>query len=243
MIIWISIFILVDSSGAPSEFSSTFLAYPKNFCTFNYRSLRSPIHFFSKTSSALHKSSTKPNTMKQAFLFIAVALFACNSSDNKTPESSNTGDTKVASMSTNDLAYPVKDWGDWQPGSIENLKTALQALKDFEIGNVDASMNAFADSIKLAFDGMEGTFSKDSVLKMFSQDRKSLKAMQINMDDYETVKSKDGTQEYVSMWYKQKWQDQKGNWDSVICMDDMKFVNGKIASIDEKRRKFSKNKM
>jgi hypothetical protein len=57
------------------------------------------------------------------------------------------------------------------------------------------------------------------------------------------VKSKDGTQEYVSMWYKQKWQDQKGNWDSVVCMDDMKFVNGKIASIDEKRRKFSKNKM
>jgi hypothetical protein len=146
-------------------------------------------------------------------------------------------------MSTNDLAYPVKDWGDWQPGSVDNLKTALQALKDFENGNVEACMNAFADSIKLAFDGMEGTFSKDSVLKMFSEDRKSLKAVQIDMDDYETVKSKDGKQEYVSMWYKQKWQDQKGNWDSVICMDDMKFVNGKIASLDEKRRKLAKKKM
>ena len=78
---------------------------------------------------------------------------------------------------------------------------------------------------------------------MFSTDRKSLKALEITMDDYETVKSKDGKQEYVSMWYKQKWQDQKGKWDSVICMDDMKFVNGKIASIDEKRRKFAKKKM
>jgi hypothetical protein len=198
----------------------------------------------SKTSSAPGKSSTKSNTMKQAFPFVLVAavLFACNSSDTKTSDS-KMEETKVAAVSTNDLAYPVKDWGDWQPGSIENLKTALQALKDFETGNVDASMNAFADSIKLAFDGMEGTFSKDSVLKMFSKDRKSLKAMQIDMDDYESVKSKDGKQEYVSMWYKQKWQDQKGNWDSVICMDDMKFVNGKIASIDEKRRKLAKKKM
>lgn len=176
------------------------------------------------------------------FVFVAAILFACNSSDTKTTEGTNS-ETKVASMSTTELAYPVKDWGDWQPGSVENLKTALQALKDFETGNVDASVNAFADSVKLSFDDIEGTFSKDSVLKRFSADRKNLKAFEVIMDDYETVKSKDGKQEYVSMWYKQKWQDQKGNWDSVICMDDMKFVNGKIASIDEKRRKFVKKKM
>jgi hypothetical protein len=182
--------------------------------------------------------------MKQAFPFLLVAavLFACNSTDTKTSDS-KMGETKVAAMSTNDLAYPVKDWGDWQPGSVENLKTALQALKDFESGNVDACISAFADSIKLSFDEMEGTFTKDSLLKMFSEDRKNLKAIKIDMDDYETVKSKDGKQEYVSMWYKQKWQDQKGNWDSVICMDDMKFVNGKIASLDEKRRKLAKKKM
>jgi hypothetical protein len=183
--------------------------------------------------------------MKRLFLFAfsSAVLFSCNSSDTKTAETGSTGDTKVAAMSTNDLAYPVKDWADWQPGSVDNLKTALQALKDYENGNVEACMNAFADSIKLAFDGMEGTFSKDSVLKMFSADRKSLKTMQIAMDDYETVKSKDGKQEYVSMWYKQKWQDQKDKWDSVVCMDDMKFTNGKIVSIDEKRRSFPKKKM
>jgi hypothetical protein len=182
--------------------------------------------------------------MKKTILFVSIAafLFACNSSDTKTAEHTGS-ETKVASMSTNELAYPVKDWGNWQPGSIENLKTALQALKDFETGNVDACVNAFADSVKLSFDDMEGTFSKDSVLKMFGTDRKNLKVLEITMDDYETVKSKDGKQEYVSMWYKQKWQDQKGKWDSVICMDDMKFVNGKIASIDEKRRKFAKKKM
>jgi len=183
--------------------------------------------------------------MKQAFLLLCSTafLFACNNSDTKTADESKTADTKVAAMSTNDLAYPVKDWGDWQPGNIDNLKMALQSLKDFETGNIDASLNFFVDSIELKFDEMEGKFSKDSVAKMFKADRGSLKAMQIEMEDYETVKSRDGKKEYVSMWYKQKWQDQKGTWDSVFCMDDLKIEQGKIVSIDEKRRKLAKKKM
>ena len=183
--------------------------------------------------------------MKQALLFFcsATVLFACNSSDTKTADETQTAETKVAAMSTNDFAYPVKDWGDWQPGNMDNLKMVLQTLKDFETGNIDACMNGFADSIELKFDEMEGKFSKDSVTKMFKADRSSLKAMQIEMDDYESVKSKDGKREYVSLWYKQKWQDQNGVWDSVSCMDDLKIEKGKIASIDEKRRKYQKKKM
>lgn len=184
--------------------------------------------------------------MKHAslLLVVAVTLSACNSTENKTAtDETKMSDTKVAAMSTDELAYPVKDWADWQPGSMDNLKMALQALKDFENGNIDASVAAFSDSIELKTPGMEGKFSRDSVAKMFKAERANIKSMKIDMDDYESVKSKDGKQEYVSAWYKQKWQDQKGNWDSVICMDDLKIVNGKIASIDEKTRKFAKKKM
>ena len=183
--------------------------------------------------------------MKRVLLLLCIAaiLFACNSSDNKTADETKMGDTKVAAMSTNDLAYLVKDWGDWQPGSMDNLKMVLQSLKEYEKGNVDACMNSFADSIKLSFDDLNGKFSKDSVTRMFTRGRSSMKAYEVRMDDYETVKSKDGKQEYVSMWYSEKWQDQKGNWDSVICMDDLKIENGKIASIDQKTRHFPKKKM
>lgn len=183
--------------------------------------------------------------MKKGFLFVftAVVLFACNSSDTKTADESKKEETKVAAMSTNDLAYPVKDWGEWQPGSMDNLKMVLQSLKDYETGNMDACMNAFADSIHLAFDAMEGNFSKDSVQKMFTTERNSLKAIKIDMEDYESVKSKDGTREYVSLWYSEKWQNQKGNWDSVFCMDDLRIKGGKIASIDQKLKHFPKKKM
>lgn len=182
--------------------------------------------------------------MKRTLVFLFTAgLFACNSSDNKTANDSKTGETKVAAMSTTDLAYPIKDWGDWQPGSMDNLKTALKSLKDFENGNIEASLTAFADSVHLSFDGMEGTFSKDSLQKMFTAERKNIKSMKIDMDDYETVKSKDGSKEYVSFWYKQTWEDQSGKKDSIVCMDDLKMVNGKVASIDEKNRHFPKKKM
>lgn len=196
-----------------------------------------------RPAQASHQLTT--NTMKRTFLFLSVAasLVACNSSDNKTAEETKTTDTKVAAMSTNDLAYPVKDWGDWQPGSMENLKTALQSLKDFENGDIPASLKPFGDSVELRFDGMLGKFSKDSVEKMFTAQRKMSKQININMNDYETVKSKNGKEEWVSMWYTQKWEDQKGHSDSLVVMDDLKFENGKITVLDEKLRHFPKKKM
>lgn len=182
--------------------------------------------------------------MKRTILFLfAAGLFACNNSESTASKETPTQETKVAAMSTNDFAYPVKDWADWQPGSIDNLKMVLQALKEFENGNMEAAVKDFADSVHLAFDQMEGTFPRDSVRKMFAAERSSIKSMKIDMDDYESVKSKDGKQEYVSLWYKQVWEDQKGNKDSIEQMDDLKIVNGKIASLNEKSRRYPKKKM
>ena len=183
--------------------------------------------------------------MKQVFLSlcVAAALTACNSSDTKTADDSKMTETKVAAMTASDMPYEIKEWGDWQPGNMEHAKMAMQSLKDYQNGNMDAALQPFADSIELRFDDLNGKFTKDSVAKMFAKSRAMSKSMDIQMDDFESVKSKDGKQEYVSLWYKQKWQDQKGGWDSVFCMDDMKIVNGKIASIDEKTRRFPKKKM
>ena len=189
-------------------------------------------------------SSSKQHTMRKTILFLlATSLIACNNSESTASKQTPTEETKVAAMSTTDLAYPLKDWADWQPGSIDNLKMVLQALKDFENGNIDASLTSFADSIHLSFDQMEGTFSKDSLRKMFTAQRSDLKSMKIYMDDYESVKSKDGKQQYVSLWYKQIWEDKKGNTDSIEQMNDLRIVNGKIASLSEKSRRYPKKKM
>lgn len=182
--------------------------------------------------------------MKHAFLYLLIAgsLLSCNSSETKTGEEVKPGDTKVASVSTTDMAFEVKDWGDWQPGNMAHAKMVMQALKAFESGDIDATLKDFADSIELRFNGLEGKFTKDSVKTMFARSRAESKSMKIEMNDFESVISKDGKKEYVSLWYKEKWEDQKGRWDSVICMDDLEIKNGKIISIDEKQRSFAKKK-
>ena len=119
----------------------------------------------------------------------------------------------------------------------------LQSLKDYETGNIDACMSSFADSVHLSFEDLEGKFTRDSVSKMFKAQRGGLKALKVDMEDYESVKSKDGQKEYVSLWYTEKWQNQKGVWDSAVQMDDLRIINGKIASIDQKSRHFTKKKM
>jgi hypothetical protein len=182
--------------------------------------------------------------MKRVFLSlcVATALFACNSSDNKTADEPKMGETKVAAMSATDMPYQVKDWGDWQPGNMENAKTAMASLKSFCDGNLDACAQTFGDSAELRFDDMVGKFSNDSLKKMLVNFRSMSKSIDVDMNDFESVKSKDGKQEWVTLWYKQKWEDQKGMWDSAVYTDDLKFENGKITVLDEKTRHYPKKK-
>jgi hypothetical protein len=182
--------------------------------------------------------------MKQVlFLFLIAGMVSCNSGDQ-----TKTTDTQVKSATTReepkmDYAYTIEHPDNWVAGPKENTKMVLQSLKDFENGDIDKSLTAFADSVELRFNEMEGKFSKDSIASMFKHERSGLKAMQIDMHDFESVKSKDGKEEYVSHWYTQKLQGQNGAWDSVSVMDDLRIQNGKVVLIDEKTRKFAKKKM
>jgi hypothetical protein len=183
--------------------------------------------------------------MKQVFffLFAAVALTACN--DDKTATEDSKTDPKVASASDAkmDYAYTIEHPDQWEWGSKENTKMVLASLKAFEMNNIDESMKAFADTVQLRFDNFEAKLPKDSVKAMFVASRNSFKSNKIDMHDFESVKSKDGKEEYVSLWYVEKWEDMKGNWDSSSVMDDVKIKDGKIIELDQKLRKFPKKKM
>jgi hypothetical protein len=173
-------------------------------------------------------------------LFVAAAFAACNNSDKDTKAS----DTKVAAATDQkmDYAYTIEHPDQWDPGNKENTKMVLASLKAYETGNLDAALKDFADSVDIKFDGQEGKMSKDSIKAMFTDSWKHMKAMQIDMNDFESVKSRVTGVEYVSMWYKQKWQDMKGGWDSLSVMDDCKIKDGKITELDEKIRHFGKKK-
>ena len=183
--------------------------------------------------------------MKQLFLFLFAAgiLAACNDADKTANEDSKT-DPKVASASDAkmDYAYTIENPDKWEWGNKENTKMVLASLKSYETGNMEEAIKPFADSVELMFDGMHGKFSKDSARTMFTESWKRNKSMKIKMEDFIPVISKDGKDEWVSLWYVEKWEDQKGVWDSVYVMDDVKIKDGKIILIDQKIRHYPKKK-
>ncbi|MDQ6889125.1 MAG: hypothetical protein M3Z56_02435 [Bacteroidota bacterium] len=57
------------------------------------------------------------------------------------------------------------------------------------------------------------------------------------MQDWESVISKDKSEEWVTIWYRQKWEDMNGRKDSTDVVNDLKLKNGKIMRLDEYTRK------
>jgi hypothetical protein len=62
------------------------------------------------------------------------------------------------------------------------------------------------------------------------------------MQDYVSVISEDKKDEWVTLWYKQTWKDEKGKVDSMYCADDCKIKNGKMIKLDEKVQHFPAKK-
>ena len=176
--------------------------------------------------------------MKQIFMLaLVVLLFSCNS---ETKDAGTSTETKIESTSDLQYAYNLKGSpnDNWDRGDQKNVVLVLNCLKAYENNKIDEAISYFADSVQFAADGIDGKFSKDSLKAIMQTQRNSVKSLEIQMEDFESVISKDKKREYVSLWYKEKWTDNNGAMDSIFYMDDVRVSNGKILSIDEKARKY-----
>ena len=169
--------------------------------------------------------------------FAGIVFSSCNNNGKASKEVTNDSSKAINATKMN-YPYTIDHPDNWEIGSPENTMVALSALKGYENGNIDESMKYFGDSVHLLFDGMEARVSKDSLRSMFTKSRGSLKSLEIKMGDWESVISKDKKDEYVTLWYKQKWEDIKGNKDSLSIENDIKIKSGKIIELDEKSRKY-----
>ena len=135
---------------------------------------------------------------------------SCNS---ETKDAKTSEETKIEPATEKlTYAYTLKDHpsDNWDRGDQKNFVMVLNSLKAFENNKLGDAFTDFADSVQLSFDEFEAKLSKDSTLKMFQAQRDNMKSYSIDMDDYETVISKDKKNEWVSLWYKEKWTDNQG---------------------------------
>lgn len=177
--------------------------------------------------------------MKKLVLFFLTGIIISSCNDQGSASKEVVKDSASAEPVAPKMNYPytIDQPDNWEMGSPDNTMVALSALKAFENGNVAESMKYFGDSIHLQFDGFDKTLSADSAKAMFTSLRSGYKSMDVKMNDWESVISKDKKEEWVTIWYRQKWEDTKGKKDSADFIDDLKLKDGKIVRLDEYTRK------
>ena len=184
--------------------------------------------------------------MKKALAFATLVLFVYACNDKSSTVDANAPDSKdtaavMASASTEKMDYaytPSHPYQDWQRGDMQHAVMVMKALKAFENGDVDGSLAAFGDTVQLKFDGYFAKLSHDSLKAVFHQMRDGLASQKIEMNDWESVISKDKSMEYVTLWYKEVNTDKKGKTDSMNVVDDLRIANGKIVELDQKIQHF-----
>lgn len=159
-------------------------------------------------------------------------FFSCNEGEMvKVASSETTSDEKV------DLPYTVEKTPDWEKGPASNIALAMNTLRSYETNNFDAMKNLLADSVSFYFDNGYLKGVRDSVIAFMKEYRDGLSSVNINMRDYESVKSKSRGEEWVSLWYTETSTDKAGKTDSVMVMDDVMIKDGKVSVIDSKVRR------
>jgi hypothetical protein len=176
--------------------------------------------------------------MKQFFVLscLVFVMAACNNAaENKT--TADGSETKDASEVT--LPFPLQQpYRNWQIGGTENVVAAMNSLKAFVDNDAKALAATLGDSIDIQLDYYHEKLSRDSAVNMFMAQRAMYNNLTITMYDYESVVSADKKDEWVTIWYKQAWTDNKGKADSMNVIDDCKMQNGKMVQLDEKIQHF-----
>lgn len=170
-------------------------------------------------------------------LLFAIFLFACNNEETTTGTASSDSSGKKETVN---LPYSVEKIPDWERGTHDNLSIAMNTLRAFEVNDMNALRQNLADSVVFYANNISFKGTRDSLVNFFRTLRSGIDTMYIRMHDYESVKSKNNGEEWVSLWYTEATTLKGKNIDSTMVMDDIKIVNGKVALIDSKFRKLVK---
>lgn len=165
------------------------------------------------------------------FLFAGVLLMAvaCNNPapvEKKAPEK--------AAINPADYPYQLKEaHKDWQAGKQENAIMVLNMIKAWENKNAAKVASYFADTVMMNMDYFAENMPNDSILAFVESGYGNVSSIKVEMQDWESVVSADGKDEWVTVWYTQTIVDNDGKAETMNVVNDAKIENGKIAVFDE----------
>ena len=178
--------------------------------------------------------------MKRVLILLtAIGFFmACN--DEKKDDDKNGDDKKDTKMSEKvDLPYKA-DYSDFKMGDPKNTKLVLDFYKTFEENRMDDGKAMLADSVSVNFaDGSKFNGSKDSLVALGKQYRGSYTAYRVTIDACMSVHENAKNEDWVLVWDRSYFTDQKGKSDSMGGHAYWQIRNGKIAYWGEQQAKLA----
>ena len=155
----------------------------------------------------------------------AIALFSCNSDENK--ESEN----KAAKQETGStLPYTADYSSKFEMGDNKNAEAILAAWKSWDDGNLQTSRKLFADTMHFYLrDGSEMHGPTDSTLAGAQMFRNTFSTVKSAVHAYMPLKSTDKNENWVCIWGTEVSTDKQGKVDSVGLQETWRFnKDGKI---------------
>lgn len=183
--------------------------------------------------------------MKKIFLpALLLGLLSCNESGtgNELGAVKPVDDSVTTTSADLDYAYTRTNKSNYVMGDPAQIQMVLNSLKAFETNNIDALVSNFGDTVELNFDNYHAVVSRDSAKAILANNRSNYESYSINMHDWETVKSTNTDDEWVSLWYTEVYKEKGGKLDSLSIMDDVKIKDGKIVEISGYVRRFPAKK-
>ena len=145
----------------------------------------------------------------------------------------NQGDSPTAETAV-ELPYSLqRPHPEWQIGKTDNVKIVMDMLKAWEAKDAAKCATFFADTTEFSFDYFNGKVPQDSLPAFLQSSWADFSAVSIQMEDWESVISKDQKHEWVTLWYKQIMTAKDGKVDSINYINDAKIKDGKIVIFSE----------
>lgn len=178
--------------------------------------------------------------MKKILLaFILLSVISCNNDNATAPDKSSTA---ADPDNPPGLPYTASYTSHWSTDVTDaDLKTVLQSYKDWETGNMPGLAAAMADTVD--FDEAGGTsfhLTRDSLMKMWSSRRDSLRSVTIDMGAWHKMHATDKKDDVVVTWYKETDVFKDGRTEENYYSDINLLKNGKIVWYSQYKRPVKK---
>lgn len=163
-------------------------------------------------------------------LGFTITTLACNTASNET------------SKQQADLPYTKIAKYDWQFNPDQkNEIIVLNVFKAMENLDHETIGKYTADSLESNIDGVKFNGTREQIMQLNKDFFATLKTLKVVPQDWRSVISKDKSEEWVSVWFSQYWEDKTGKKDSVKVFNDIKLSKGKITAWNEYLQHFPKS--